>query len=62
MSLRKHLRSLLRRKDLDMYLDEALKFHVETKMLDYIATGMDPEEARTNALRAFGGVEKARED
>jgi putative ABC transport system permease protein len=62
MSLRKHLRSLLRRKDLDMYLDEALKFHVETKMLDYIATGMDPEEARNNALRAFGGVEKAREE
>jgi putative ABC transport system permease protein len=45
-----------------MDLDEELKFHVEQKMLDYIATGIDPEEARTAALRAFGGVEKAREE
>src|SRR5882762_779137 len=62
MSLLKRLRSLLRRKDLDMDLDEELKFHIELKIVDYIATGMDPEEARSTALRAFGGVEKAREE
>jgi putative ABC transport system permease protein len=62
MSLLKRLRSLLRGKDLDVSLDEELKFHVEMKMLDYVATGMDPEEARTSARRAFGGFEKTREE
>jgi putative ABC transport system permease protein len=57
MSLLQPARSLLHRRDLDVDLDEELKFHVELKMLDYIAAGMDPEEARTTALRAFGGVE-----
>jgi len=31
-------------------------------MLDYIAPGMDPQEARTTAPRTFDGVEKAREE
>jgi putative ABC transport system permease protein len=62
MSLRKRLRSLIRRKELDTELDEELKCHVELKMLDCIAAGMDPEEARATALRAFGGVEKTREE
>ncbi|HKS82772.1 MAG TPA: ABC transporter permease, partial [Candidatus Acidoferrales bacterium] len=43
-------------------LDEELKFHVEQKMLDLIARGMDPLTARTAALRSFGGVEKMKEE
>jgi putative ABC transport system permease protein len=62
MRLLKHLRSLFRRRELDVDLDEELKFHVELKMLDYIAAGMDPEEARTAALRSFGGVAKTQEE
>ena len=62
MRLLKRLRSLFRRRELDVDLDEELRFHVELKMLDYIAAGMDPEEARTAALRSFGGVDKAKEE
>jgi len=62
MSLLKRLRALLRRKQLDTNLDEELCFHVEQKILDYIAMGMDPHEARTTALRAFGGMEKVKEE
>jgi putative ABC transport system permease protein len=62
MSLLKRVQSLLRRKELEVDLDEELKFHVELKMLDYIETGMDPEEARSAALRAFGGFDKFREE
>jgi putative ABC transport system permease protein len=62
MPLLKRLRSLFRRKELDAALDEELKFHVEQKMLDYIAAGMSPEAARTAAMRSFGGVEKTREE
>jgi putative ABC transport system permease protein len=62
MQLLKRLRSLLRRNELDAALDEELKFHIEQKMLDYIAAGINPQEARTSAARSFGGVEKAKEE
>ena len=61
MSVRKRLRSLFRRRDLDLGLDEELMFHVEQKTLDLIADGMDPQAARTAALRSFGGVERMKE-
>ncbi|HKS83548.1 MAG TPA: permease prefix domain 1-containing protein, partial [Candidatus Acidoferrales bacterium] len=62
MSLRRRLRSLFHRNEADGELDEELKFHVEQKMLDLIARGMDPLTARTAALRSFGGVEKMKEE
>jgi putative ABC transport system permease protein len=62
MPLLKRLRSLFRRNELDAALDEELKFHVEQKMADLIAEGMNPETARTAALRSFGGVVKTREE
>ena len=62
MRLMKRLRSLFRHKELDVELDEELRFHVELKMLDLIAAGMDPQEARTAALRSFGGVAKTQEE
>lgn len=62
MPLLRRLRSLLRRQALDMDLDEELKFHVEQKVLDLIAEGMHPVQARTTALRSFGGVDQARQE
>ncbi|MBV8632544.1 MAG: ABC transporter permease [Silvibacterium sp.] len=35
-------------------LDEELRFHLEQQIAEYVATGMNPEEARHAALRAFG--------
>jgi putative ABC transport system permease protein len=62
MRLLKRIRSLIRRRELDSTLYEELTFHVEQKIADLIAEGMDPVQARTAALRAFGGVEKLREE
>jgi putative ABC transport system permease protein len=58
----KRLRSLFRRKELDSALDEELTFHVEQKISDLVAGGMNPAQARTAALRTFGGVAKLREE
>jgi predicted permease len=61
MFILKRLRSLFHRNELDADLDEELRFHVEQKTAELIERGMDPQTARTAALRAFGGVEKMKE-
>src|SRR5690606_4865951 len=38
-----------------------IRAHLQLIEDDHIAKGMDPEEARCAALRAFGGVEQAKE-
>src|SRR5271170_7909934 len=55
-------RSLVRRRQTDRELDEEIRDHVERKTEEYIAQGLSPEEARYAALRAFGGVEQAKEN
>jgi predicted permease len=42
-------------------LEEELHFHVEMQTEENLRRGMSPEEARTAALRKFGGVEQAKE-
>jgi predicted permease len=42
-------------------IDEELQFHVEQQTRANIAAGMNPEEARRQALIALGGMERARE-
>jgi len=42
-------------------LDEELQFHLEHSIEANIAAGMTPEEARRQALIAFGGIERTRE-
>ena len=42
-------------------LDEELQFHLEHSIEANIAAGMTPEKARRQALIAFGGVERTRE-
>lgn len=43
-------------------MDEELAFHIKMATAQNVASGMGPEEARTKALLAFGGVERVRED
>jgi predicted permease len=62
MSWLKTPRSLLRRKRMECDLDEELRFHLEMKIDDYIASGMTPEEAHYGALRAFGNAGLKREE
>jgi putative ABC transport system permease protein len=59
--LRTRLRALLRKSEMERELDEELRYHVEQQTEQNIRLGMNPEEARYVALKAFGGVEQAKE-
>ena len=41
-------------------VDEELQFHIESRVLDYVAEGMMVEAARAEALRRFGDVSAVR--
>ena len=59
--LRTRLRALLRKSEMESELDEELRYHIEQQIDQNIRLGMNPEEARDAALKAFGGVEQAKE-
>jgi putative ABC transport system permease protein len=59
--LKTALRTLLRRTQVEHELDEELRYHLEQQIEQNIRLGMNPEEARYAALKAFGGVEQAKE-
>ena len=46
----------------DTQLDDELLFHVDLEADLLVKQGMSPEQARTAALRKFGGVERVREE
>jgi len=56
------MRSLFRRSKLEHDLDDELRFHLEMKIEENIASGMSPDEARYAALRAFGNPGLKREE
>ncbi|MBO0862067.1 MAG: hypothetical protein J2P21_26955 [Chloracidobacterium sp.] len=56
------LRSLFRRSQLERELDEELRYHIERQFEENIAKGMTEEDARYDALRAMGGVERRKEE
>jgi putative ABC transport system permease protein len=58
---RLRFRSLFRSGAVERELDAELRFHVEQHVRELIHHGVPPEEARTRALRAFGGVEQIKE-
>src|SRR5262245_650504 len=43
-------------------LDEEIRLHVEMETEENVRRGMSPEEARRQALLAFGGLDKAKEE
>jgi hypothetical protein len=59
--LKTALRALLRRSRTESELDEELNYHIEQQTEQNIRLGMNPEEARYAAQKAFGGVEQAKE-
>jgi ABC-type antimicrobial peptide transport system permease subunit len=59
--LRSALRALLRRSQSERELDDELRHHIEQQTEQNIRLGMNPEEARCEARKAFGGVEQAKE-
>ena len=48
------LRALFRRDRVAQELDDEIKFHLEQQIAENVASGMNPQEARHAALRAFG--------
>ena len=54
--------ALFRSKKLDADLDEELRAHIELAIEENRARGMNEPQARTAALRAFGGVTQTREN
>src|SRR5882672_1731027 len=55
------LRSLLRRDDVEQELAEEMRYHLERKTEEYVASGMSAEEAQQAAMRAMEGVEQQKE-
>ncbi len=53
--------ALFRRRRLDDQLDEEVRAHIELAVEENVRRGMKEEEARTSALREFGGVTQAKE-
>ncbi|HEU5451773.1 MAG TPA: ABC transporter permease [Terriglobales bacterium] len=60
LSLR--LRSLFRRNRVERELDDELRFHLEQQVAANVRGGMNHNEARVAALRAFGGVAQVAEE
>jgi len=56
------LRSLFRRGQADRELDDELRDHVTRKTEEFVARGMNPQDARRQALLEMGGVEKRKEE
>lgn len=59
---RLRLRSILRRTRVEQELDEELRFHLEHKIEEGIASGLSPDEARYAAIRAMDGLEQRKEE
>jgi putative ABC transport system permease protein len=55
-------RALTHKQELDNELDEELRFHLERDIEQNIKDGMRPDDARNAALRAFGAVDKSKEE
>jgi putative ABC transport system permease protein len=60
--LRQAVETLLRKARVERDLDEELAFHIEMQTRLNRERGLPAEPARTAALRAFGGVEKWKEE
>jgi putative ABC transport system permease protein len=54
-------RSILRRRTLENGLDEEMRFHLDQQIEKLRRTGMNPTEAKRQAMLKFGGVEGMKE-
>jgi predicted permease len=60
--VRLRLRSLFRAERVDGELDEELAFHLDRLTEANVAAGMEPGQARREALRELGGLDRRREE
>src|SRR5258708_20154091 len=55
-------RSMFHRPEVEMELDEEMRFHLEARIQHEIAAGRTPAQARYTALRAMEGIEQRKEE
>ena len=60
-TLLSRIASLFRREHLDAVLDEELRTHIDLAMEENMKLGMSKKQARTAAMRSFGGITQTRE-
>ena len=60
--LRRALRALLRKRDVEREMADEMRFHLEMEAEDLGRGGLAPDEARRRAFVAFGGVERYKEE
>jgi predicted permease len=53
--------SLFHKRQLDQDLDEELRTHIELATEEFLLQGLTPQQARTEALRTFGGITQTKE-
>ena len=51
-----------RREIAEKQLDAELRFHLDQRIADLVASGVTPEEARRRGQMEFGGLEQAKEE
>ena len=56
------LRSLLLRQQTVRDVDDELQFHIDREVAERVKRGMSSDDARTEALRVFGGVQRYKEE
>ena len=56
------IRTLFHRPQLEIQMEDELRFHLEKQIEQNIARGMSPEDARYAALRTFGNITQVKEE
>jgi predicted permease len=56
------IRSLIRARQLDAELQEELQFHIDQKARQLVATGLAPNDAQREAIRAVAHLEQCKEE
>ena len=58
----RRLRALARKDSMERELDDEMRYHLEREIEQNVRGGMTQSEARSAAMRAFGGMEQAKEE
>src|SRR5579864_7358918 len=56
------LRSLFRKPGVDQDLEDEIEFHLQNQIGEYVAQGMNPQEARYAALKSMGRLQQTKEE
>ena len=60
--IKRRLRALFRRDELEQELDAELRFHLERETAQNLRSGMKPDDAYYAALKTFGPLERSKEE